>query len=683
MHETRQSIVRRAAGNPLFVEQLVRHLEEQVERDGAAGSSAAEVRDDSALKESVTQALPESLQTLIAARLDELPAPDKALLGDAAVVGQVFWTGAVAALDHGDREAAEEGLADLARRELVRHERDSSLSGESEFAFSHGLIRDVAYGQLTRTDRAAKHAAVARWLEATVGDRADEVAEIRANHYAVAFDLAQAAHEEALAEELREPTVRALKLAGDRAMALDVTAAEAHYARAFALAGDSPQRPYVQVAWAQALLWSGRLEEAAGALDEGVSGLRALGDERAARVAATRRWEAHSLLADGEITGGEAADLADSDERAPERVTLLKEAADRAVHVGQATLANELIDRAVALSRELHLPESSGVICIRGMARCALGEAAGLDDLTYALDLARARGIAHAQCSLLSNLGEFLALFEGPQAALQVELEGPGLARRHHDELALCFTRAVVFVSRLWAGHWNEALAEVDDLDPFLEEHNDLWDLQVVRSTTGLLRAWRGDAEGAQEPSVWAEERSRAASLPAIRAACLISLASVRAALGDTAAALELLSECRTLSSAACVPDLALRMPEAIRLAVGLGEPRLAQDLTGGLPATRPYDAATLVALEALLGEQSGNVGDAAARFAEAEDRWAGLGVPYERAQATLGKGRCLAALGKTPDARTALGSAHEVLLTLGAQPALAEVATLLEALAD
>ena len=123
------------------------------------------------MKERGARALPESLQSLIAARLDGLPPERKALVGDAAVVGEVFWTGAVAALDHGDRTAAEEGLRDLAQRDLLRHNRDSSLAGENEFAFRHALIRDVAYEQLTRADRAAKHAAVARWLEATAGER--------------------------------------------------------------------------------------------------------------------------------------------------------------------------------------------------------------------------------------------------------------------------------------------------------------------------------------------------------------------------------------------------------------------------------------------------------------------------------------------------------------------------------
>ena len=156
--EASRAIIARSAGNPLFAEQLVRPRE-----GGAVGRRPYGRRDSS--EGAGCPGTARSLQSLIAARIDELPPERKTLLGDAAVVGEVFWTGAVAALDHGDRAATDAGLQDLAARDLVRSERNSSVAGENEFAFRHGLIRDVAYAQLTRTIRAAKHAAVARWLE--------------------------------------------------------------------------------------------------------------------------------------------------------------------------------------------------------------------------------------------------------------------------------------------------------------------------------------------------------------------------------------------------------------------------------------------------------------------------------------------------------------------------------------
>ena len=91
---------------------------------------------------------PESLHAIIAARLDTLPSEQKFLLQDAAVVGKIFWPGALAAVAGSDTDAVIARLHDLTRSELVRRSRESSVKDEEEYAFSHALIRDVAYGQI-------------------------------------------------------------------------------------------------------------------------------------------------------------------------------------------------------------------------------------------------------------------------------------------------------------------------------------------------------------------------------------------------------------------------------------------------------------------------------------------------------------------------------------------------------
>jgi class 3 adenylate cyclase/tetratricopeptide (TPR) repeat protein len=668
---TRAAIARRSTGNPLFAEQLTRHV-------AAAAPTASPQSSDTTLLERVGAVLPESLQSLIAARLDGLPPARKVLLGDAAVVGEVFWTGAVAALDHDDREAAEQGLAELVRRDLVLVEATSSIGGEREFAFRHNLIRDVAYGQLTRADRAAKHAAVARWVEATAGERIDELAEILAHHYVTALELAEAAHDDTLAAELRDPTVRALELAGARALPLDVQAAERHYARAVELAGDGPRRPHLLVAWAEALKQSGRLEAAAQALDEGIAGLSVLGDDAAKLVASAAAWDVHWLLGDEVMPSPEAGAVPWGDEASAEHIPVLEEQAARAVHVGDNALAIELAERVIATGHRLGLPESQAALEYLGMARCTLGRADGLIDLRRAAEIARSRGTGHALCASLSNLGEFVGLFDGPAAALEFHRESLELARPHHDELAACFSRELVLVDLVWSGRWDEAQGEASAIDALLAERNDVWDLQMVRATLALLNVWRGDVDTAAEQAAWAERRSRETPLPAVRAACLISLASVAAARGERAAALRLLDLCRPLTSAAGLPDFALRMPEAIRLATTLGDPGLAADLAGALPADRPYDGATAAMHHALLAESRADHASAVATFADAADRWNRLGVPYERAQALLGQARTLVRAGATRDARSVLKQSRDIFTALGARLALIETETLL-----
>ncbi len=134
-----------AEGNPLFIEELARCLGEQ----RATGLDE----------------LPTSIRAIIAARLDALPAAERAVLVDASVVGRVFWRGALCEIE--DRADLSQLLGSLEARDLIQREAVSRIRGDQQFGFKHGLIHDVAYGTLPRAARKAKHAAVARFLEAT------------------------------------------------------------------------------------------------------------------------------------------------------------------------------------------------------------------------------------------------------------------------------------------------------------------------------------------------------------------------------------------------------------------------------------------------------------------------------------------------------------------------------------
>ena len=118
--------------------------------------------------------VPGNVQALIAARLDTLDSDRKQLIHDAAVVGKVFWGGAVAAIGGADPVHVRSELHELVRKELIRPERLSSVEGEQEYVFWHALVRDVAYGQIPRADRIARHVAAAEWIEQVTGDRAGD-----------------------------------------------------------------------------------------------------------------------------------------------------------------------------------------------------------------------------------------------------------------------------------------------------------------------------------------------------------------------------------------------------------------------------------------------------------------------------------------------------------------------------
>ena len=196
--ETQATLLARAGGNPLYAEQFVRMFSE---RDGG------EMAD-----------LPETVQGIVAARLDALPATEKALLQDAAVFGKVFWSGALSAISGLERRAIEENLRSLARKEFVRREVRPSIAGELEYAFIHQLVRDVAYGQLPRAERARKHERAAEWIESLAAERSDDRAEMLAHHYLCALEFAAAAGMDT--EHLASSARTVLRDAAERAYAL-------------------------------------------------------------------------------------------------------------------------------------------------------------------------------------------------------------------------------------------------------------------------------------------------------------------------------------------------------------------------------------------------------------------------------------------------------------------------------
>ena len=191
-----QEALDRAEGNPLFVEETIRML---VESGVGNGSS---------------DRVPDTLQALIAARIDRLAPDAKTLLQRGSVVGRVFWRGALEHLapDVADHDAL---LDDLLQREFLLREPRSSISGETAYRFKHALIREVAYTGLAKLARAQYHARFAEWLAERTGE---ELIEIRAYHLDRSVEFLTEL-EGAAPEELAHETAAALVKAAKRAIA--------------------------------------------------------------------------------------------------------------------------------------------------------------------------------------------------------------------------------------------------------------------------------------------------------------------------------------------------------------------------------------------------------------------------------------------------------------------------------
>jgi class 3 adenylate cyclase len=176
----RERILARAEGNPFFLEEIVRHLidEGRIERSGDRWRAAPGIGDVE---------VPDTVQAVLAARIDLLDAPHKRALQRAAVVGRVFWPSPVRRLLNGDAEHLDDALERFEERDLVLPRLGSSFVGEREFIFKHVLTAQVAYDSLPRRERAEAHAEVARWLEETAGERREEFVELLAHHYGSAY----------------------------------------------------------------------------------------------------------------------------------------------------------------------------------------------------------------------------------------------------------------------------------------------------------------------------------------------------------------------------------------------------------------------------------------------------------------------------------------------------------------
>jgi class 3 adenylate cyclase/tetratricopeptide (TPR) repeat protein len=671
--EVQRSILERAGGNPLFAEELVRMLKE---RDLVVTTDR-----EVALAQGAEVALPESIQALIAARLDTVTPERKRVLQDGAVIGRVFWSGAVAAMGDRKRRQVAEALQELARKQLIRPARVSSMEGQAEYVFWHALVRDVAYAQIPRVARAERHLAAAAWIERVAGDRVEDQAEFLAHHYTQAMGLAAAAGRPGEAERLRAPALRFLVLAGDRTLALNVGRAADHYARALELVPPGhAQRPAVLQKWAEAARQTGRIAGAVRALEEAVGGFRAQGDRVAAgrvmgtlsSVLNTSGSQRHARVA------AAAVRLLEEGGAGPEDlVAAYARMAGVALVVGDMRETIAWADRAVALGAGRGLEVPARALGFRGSARCALGDPAGLEELRAALALALDRGEGRDTAVLYNNLGDALLPVEGPAGVLATYREGIEFARRRGiGELAAAM--AAGSLDRLIeVGEWDRALADAEAMADRAEAEGNVFELLLLRRAQVRVLVGRGQTGPARPLADWQVAAARESGGTEEVLGAFTAAAAGLLAAGEPDRALELLAEAAAWPHAAEASLYPACLPEMARTATDAGDPTLAQRLVAPLEPTFAYHQHALCAAGAVLAEARGRLADAAGRHGEAADRWRRFGVVPERAHALLGQGRCLVALGH-PGAGEPLGQARQVFAGLRAQPLVAEADALL-----
>jgi tetratricopeptide (TPR) repeat protein len=508
-HEQTERVLERAAGNPLFLEELLH---------GERGSGTDQ-----------PHRLPASIHEMLLARLDALPAEARRALQVASVVGMEFTESIVTALAEAGAATIEDALRTLQRAELVRSREGDAA--DRTFVFRHPLIHEVAYGSLLTSTRRAMHGRVGRWLADHGGE--DRIAEL-ARHFQRGDEPAKAR--------------RYLRLAGERAHELNATreAYEWFMAAAEAYADEPEHRAEMLEAAAQDIHLLGQVDKAVDIQAEAVDRYAAAGNDRASANA--RRWlgRFHWLLGDpaeaerqidlaiaGLERHGPSPELAMAYSFRAQSLMLVPEFeagehwARRAIEVAEAT------DGRAAL---VHAYNNLGT-CLIGRA-----DAQGIDyllrsrDLALELHLPDDVGRAYTN---LSNQGSriFPLAYEEMDRFLA---EGVAFsARTVPDGIFDRWTRAARGEFLLVTGRWRQAEEVLFALD---EQAAEAYLRGEVLGLRGLLFAYRGryDEAAAMTADVM-ETAQRVGDLQAVMPA-FVTQAVIRFGLGDDAAAVRALA---------------------------------------------------------------------------------------------------------------------------------------------
>jgi tetratricopeptide (TPR) repeat protein len=431
--------------------------------------------------------------------------------------------------------------------------------------------------------------------------------------------------------------------------------------------------------WADAARQSGRITDAAAALEEAIASFRERGDVPGVARAMTLLANVLYQLGDarGKQVAREAVALLEPLGPGPDLVAAYAETGRQNVLSGETREGIAWAERALVLSAQLGLEEPAKALGYRGLARTWMGDAGGLDDMRRAFALAVERGEGREAAVIQNNIATMSWPIEGPTALLAA---GQRLvefaAARGIAELALKWSNVDALVE---LGRWDEAASEGAGVAEQLEASGAVSDLLNIRQGRVLLEALRGEIDEALPMVDWLVDTARATGSPEAVVTSHYAATLALAGGGDRERARSLLDEIERTPGVRQTPQWAPYLSGMVRTALAAGDTQLAERLASGLDPVYPYRAHALVATAAMLAEARGNASEAADLHADAAERWERFGVVTERAFALLGQGRCLVALGRAEDAAAPLRTARGLFAAMGAQPSLAETDALLQ----
>jgi predicted ATPase len=628
-------VAERSGGNPLFAEEMVNRLLEEETVDA--------------------EALPSTVQSLLAARLDSLDRLERRLLQSASVVGQNFWEGALAPT------AAQEGLdlgqtlAALEEKDLLVPSAGSRLAGEREYAFKHVLIRDVAYSMLPKSVRCRKHVEVAEFIRERAGERSDGVIGLIAEHFARAAALGSEAglEPDALAELLAQ-ALDALEAAGDAAAAL-YSNAEAfdRYTAALELSESLDPADVARIGEKQGdvALRMGRVDAAVAVWERCLSYHRE--QEDLARVADLHRKIGAALWHKGERRASidnyqRGIDLLKDGPPCIELVRLYEEAASLYMHTGDNMLAIYASEKALRLAERLdEARAASRAHGIFGRVFGRIGDSEkARENLERSVALARESDRAEAVRALLT-LGYHLEVSEADYAgAAEAYREALEIAQEVGDLPSQVELHASLGQLAVESGDWEEVQRATQESARLAEReglHGKLCFPDLMR---GVL-AWRdGDWDEATTYFRHAHELGEQVGRSEVAFTALHWLAVTLRDSGDLSAAETELSKALDICERAglIAQSVEAISARAVVLALaGRGEQaRAAAEEAERLAGRLHYPVGKAATAEAT-GASSGNPEEARERMEQARAKWLELGRPLDAARCLTVRGRLLA----------------------------------------
>jgi tetratricopeptide (TPR) repeat protein len=515
------------------------------------------------------------------------------------------------------------------------------MEGAREYSFWHLLVRDVAYGQIPRRDRAQKHVAVARWLEQTVGERVADQAELLAHHYTEALRLSRASGEGDVTE-LTASTRRVLQLAGERAGRLDVPRAVSYYESALALWPETePERLRAACELTRLLSEVGRAEEAR---DLGERELAAL-EDRADPVAIgwLRSLLGHIYFNLGDLDSAHreverSVTLLERQPPTPELVYAYGRMGGREMFFEHWAAAIEICGKAIALAEELGVDESQVNLArqMQSVSRIGSGDLAGFEQLEDAIERAEAEGLSAASVAYV-NLGSCRLWASGPESAL----EAYGRALDHSRRRGTWSLYRWAQAESLWAlydlGRWDDVLRVGDELLAAGVSGQVAAMVQPMRARVLLQR---GDLDGAAVACASVLPLVREIGIPQVLGPALPVAASIAAARGDRDEALDLLRE--LVARGRDFPGLRVwYLGDSVRAAVAIGDRALGEGLMADIEPALEREVNAVLGGQAIVAEAAGDASRAIELFRRAAERWGEYGGVVERAHALAGLGRC------------------------------------------